>query len=420
MSDPTPATRVWTKQQQQQQQQQPQQQQQQQQQQQTCGFQNNDNVFLAQSSSSRQDAHNDHDQKIGSCPTTESQKSSSGVSESDDATNSDDAVVCQNFTQCQLTCSHHARTETEANGGSYSRPSNATISSCDRKSNATVSSCDRKSNATVSSCDRKSNATVSSCDRKSNATVSSHLRQADDVHLQSGSSSPPIHVSSCDRKSCDRKWKTVSLPLTSSSMDSGKGSMAADCHCPACCSCHGNMPKGTDCAHHQNSGNNSTASIAHQNAALGSEWSLPSPSSVKSWGHFCQSGRNNYKYRRSDCSSGSDDEMSGAGLSQWPPVNHHPTSHNMLARKSHLPQALHRQSSLGEKVKAVETDVREDGGPRCARDGCCARDDSLNRDRSVDGESQVPLDTSNPGVKPAVFKEEVTVCGYFHLSCNIH
>lgn len=38
------------------------------------------------------------------------------------------------------------------------------------------------------------------------------------------------------------------------------------------------------------------------------EWKFQSPCAISSWGHFCQSRRDYYKYRRSDYSSDSEDE----------------------------------------------------------------------------------------------------------------
>lgn len=55
----------------------------------------------------------------------------------------------------------------------------------------------------------------------------------------------------------------------------------------------------------------STPQYLHDGKACPSdqmEWKFQSPCAINSWGHFCQSRRDLYKYRRSDYSSDSDEE----------------------------------------------------------------------------------------------------------------
>lgn len=127
--------------------------------------------------------------------------------------------------------------------------------------------------------------------------------------------------------------KGTSLPTELEELDGE----SCDCHCAACCSCHGNsfkqgchrhncvckkMSDGAEC---QNNGNKD----------------LPSPTAIDSWGHFSKHRRNHYKYRRSDYSSDSEDE-SLASLGKKNDSNL-----TLLAKqKSHLPSiTLTRQNS---------------------------------------------------------------------------
>lgn len=105
-----------------------------------------------------------------------------------------------------------------------------------------------------------------------------------------------------------------------------------------------------------------------------SDISLLSPSSVNSWGHFSKSTRNRYKYRRSDCSSDSEDDVSF--LKTLTLSNKSKVDSGMGSPKVHLP-VLGKQSS--NAAKGVDK-----SGP------CCSHDNTVNgvlpkkfRDRSA-------------------------------------
>lgn len=127
------------------------------------------------------------------------------------------------------------------------------------------------------------------------------------------------------------------------------------CHCQACCSCHGNnSPVG--CIHHPTACkkcSDSANADSSQATESDSNANLPSPTSISSWGHFSKTTQNHYKYRRSDYSSDSDDDLplkknDRNSASQMPLVCHH---------KSHLPKitiTLSRQSSASSYKSVTE------------------------------------------------------------------
>ena len=125
------------------------------------------------------------------------------------------------------------------------------------------------------------------------------------------------------------------------------------CHCQACCSCHGNSSVG--CLHHPKACKKCSDNASADNSQIteaGQGVNLPSPTSINSWGHFSKTPHNQYKYRRSDYSSDSDDDLplkkDKNCASQLPLVCH---------QKSHLPKitiTLSRQSSIASNKSATE------------------------------------------------------------------
>ena len=154
------------------------------------------------------------------------------------------------------------------------------------------------------------------------------------------------------------------------------------CHCQACCSCHGNVSSG-GCVHHPKACKKCSDSTSADNSQVteaDTSASLPSPTSITSWGHFCKTTQNCYKYRRSDYSSDSEDDIpmkkDKNSASQMPLLCH---------QKSHLPKlmvTLSRQSSASSTKSA--------------------------RERSGSGISDANLPV-NDGVPPADFKDRITV-----------
>lgn len=126
------------------------------------------------------------------------------------------------------------------------------------------------------------------------------------------------------------------------------------CHCQACCSCHGNISSG-GCVHHPKACKKCSDSANADNSQVteADQWgNLPSPTSISSWGHFCKTSQNHYKYRRSDYSSESDDDLplkkDRNSASQMPILCH---------QKSHLPKitiTLSRQSSTSSNKSVTE------------------------------------------------------------------
>lgn len=148
---------------------------------------------------------------------------------------------------------------------------------------------------------------------------------------------------------------------------------SCDCHCNACCSCHGNRVKqgcnGHNCVYKKMSEGVDCQTNGNKD--------LPSPTAIDSWGHFSKHRRNHYKYRRSDYSSDSEDD-SPESLAKKSASNL-----VLLAKqKSHLPNiAVTRQNSTSS---------------------------TLSGDKSSAGLSDVfPL---KEDVKPLDFKERVKVC----------
>ena len=125
------------------------------------------------------------------------------------------------------------------------------------------------------------------------------------------------------------------------------------CHCQACCSCHGNSSVG--CIHHPKACKKCSDNTSADNSQIieaDPSINLPSPTSIDSWGHFSKTHLNQYKYRRSDYSSDSDDELplkkDKNCASQLPLVCH---------QKSHLPKitiTLSRQSSTSSNKSVTE------------------------------------------------------------------
>ena len=160
------------------------------------------------------------------------------------------------------------------------------------------------------------------------------------------------------------------------------GKNNSGCHCQACCSCHGNISSG-GCVHHPKACKKCSDSTSADNSQVteaDSSANLPSPTSINSWGHFCKTTQNCYKYRRSDYSSESDDDL---------PVNKDKNSASQITvlchQKSHLPKitvSLSRQSSASSTKSATE------------RSGSMVPDVNL------------PI---NEGVPPSDFKDRITV-----------
>ncbi|KAL4226147.1 hypothetical protein ACF0H5_014134 [Mactra antiquata] len=147
--------------------------------------------------------------------------------------------------------------------------------------------------------------------------------------------------------------KGTSLP---SELEDPEGE-SCDCHCTACCSCHGNQVKlgchGRHCVCKKISDGMECQSVFTKDVH-----NLPSPTAIDSWGHFSKHSRNQYKYRRSDYSSDSEDE------SQTTLHNGGGKGVTLLAKqKSHLPIiALTRHGSTSsnhsyEKPTSGSVDV---------------------------------------------------------------
>ena len=146
--------------------------------------------------------------------------------------------------------------------------------------------------------------------------------------------------------------KRMSLPS-----DIDLESESCDCHCPACCGCQTEVQRQS-CSSHQSICKKLSDSVDSQ--TCGVEWSnLPSPTAINSWGHFCKS-RHNYKYRRSDYSSESDEET---------PIKNRNCETAMLEKqKSHLPSiTLTRTGSLSSNGSFEKTVTSY--GDQVERDG---------------------------------------------------
>lgn len=101
--------------------------------------------------------------------------------------------------------------------------------------------------------------------------------------------------------------RTVSLPL--------QGSMdhKANCHCPACCACPDRLSMPSrNCSHHHSvhlNSTNSVSSLPVSSLCSNHSATCTSPTPIQSWTHYNRPSENRYKYRRSDYSSDSDEEM---------------------------------------------------------------------------------------------------------------
>ncbi|XP_064604674.1 F-box/WD repeat-containing protein 7-like [Liolophura sinensis] len=101
--------------------------------------------------------------------------------------------------------------------------------------------------------------------------------------------------------------RTVSLPL--------QGSMdhKPNCHCPACCACPDRLSMPSrNCSHHRSVHLNTTISVSSlpfSSSCSDHSASCTSPTPIQSWTHYNRPSDNRYKYRRSDYSSDSDEEM---------------------------------------------------------------------------------------------------------------
>lgn len=131
--------------------------------------------------------------------------------------------------------------------------------------------------------------------------------------------------------------KGTSLPSELEDLDGE----SCDCHCVACCSCHGSRVRHSCHGHHcackkMSDGADCSTSMCNKDSH-----NLPSPTAIDSWGHFSKLKRNHYKYRRSDYSSDSDDD------SPFLKGSKSGSSLTLIAKqKSHLPSiTLTRQNS---------------------------------------------------------------------------
>ena len=172
-----------------------------------------------------------------------------------------------------------------------------------------------------------------------------------DAILLSGSTSPSPSAENMSIKnatSSNVNPKKVKPPTDLAISESKTG-----CHCQACCSCHGNSSVG--CLHHPKACKKCSDNTSADNSQIteaGQSINLPSPTSINSWGHFSKTPHNQYKYRRSDYSSDSDDDLplkkDKNCASQLPLVCH---------QKSHLPKitlTLSRQSSTASNKSSTE------------------------------------------------------------------
>ncbi|KAL5014674.1 hypothetical protein ScPMuIL_008944 [Solemya velum] len=114
--------------------------------------------------------------------------------------------------------------------------------------------------------------------------------------------------------------------------------------------CHDMIQDG----HRDHTGTTSKRSLPSRegDSSYYSDISLLSPSSVNSWGHFSKSTRNRYKYRRSDCSSDSEDDA--AFLKTLTLSNKSKADSGMGSPKVHLPVLVKHSSNASKDVDKLD------------------------------------------------------------------
>ncbi|KAK3590727.1 hypothetical protein CHS0354_030961 [Potamilus streckersoni] len=233
--------------------------------------------------------------------------------------------------------------------------------------------------------------------RSTSSEYTGNRLQLERVSFRRQRSSSSSHVSKSEKRT-SRSSKVQSVhgdiskeiwlgnnPLTvSSDLDPDKVKDNPSCHCTACCHCHGNG-QGKGCSHHQvvceilsnSSSENAPSSFLYEN-----DLNLPSPTFISSWGYFSKSKKSHYKYRRSDYSSDSDDDVPLKGSK----IN---ADTVITAQRSHLPITKLINSANSVKM----------------------REKSDENSKEV---PQIPFMAPNEGMKPLDFKDRMkTIVEWF-------